>query len=178
MSNIQRLLLINALFVLTILPPRCASWGLEIHDCSLGLEAIDDVIDAAAEKWPEVHDISQRLDIICLPPGIRGIANYNNCQQDVLACSRRPGSDTMRAIILVANDVPVDIVLGHELLHLVAMQRGVVGGCYRHKPECWDWNAVEELQQLAMDVGDCVRGECVCVAEDGSKDFATECASP
>lgn len=178
MTGFRRFLLVIFLFVLTLSPPRCVYWGVETYDCSLGLDDIDAVLAAATEKWPEAERIAARLDIMCEPPGVQGIANFNNCKQEVLACSWRLGSDSQRAGIMVVNDVPVDVLLGHEMLHLVAWERGFPDGCYDHTPDCWDWEAVEELQQLAMDPGDCVRGECVCVAEDGSKDFASECSFP
>lgn len=174
MKDIKRLVTVIFVFVFTLVPPDCVYWGMQTRDCTQGLDDIDDVMDAAAGFWPEVEELRDRLDVVCKPSEDLTVSCLD---ADSVACSLRAGNDLNRAVIYVDDRAPVDVLLGHELLHLVAWQRGVAGGCHDHTPDCWDWGAVKQLQDLGTDIGDCVKGECACEQEDGLVRFSKECLS-
>jgi hypothetical protein len=117
----------------------CASWGLRSFD--IDDDAVVIGATAAAERWPEVAPIVDRLDVFGYPRARLATACRAPETVIVEGCALWPGSELARGRILVANDVDVveiAAIVEHELQHLRPSVWALDDACGDHRAECWE----------------------------------------
>lgn len=113
------------------------SWGPAVFDCDEEMAKVG--MAEAIHRWPDVEPVVQRLDVFCVSRfDIQSIAYCGRSgARDIDACTMKIGSSLGRARIYVADDVPVDAAVVHEMQH--AHLWGEPDACASHSPACgWE----------------------------------------
>lgn len=115
--------------ILTVLLSSCTGWGTSQFDC------VDDGVDrglaAAARAWPEVADIPERLDLMCLP--LEDLQDREHCDNPTAECCTMwlGGKILARARIYASTTESARACAIHELAH------ARTNPCLDHDPACW-----------------------------------------
>jgi hypothetical protein len=95
-----------------------------------------EALAAAAERWPETADVSQRLDVFC----VADATTFQTCGRalaaDPVACTAWLGGGPYRARVYVDDDVSVSAALTHEAQHWHLMMLNGDEGCPSHDAAC------------------------------------------
>ncbi len=142
--NFKRIVSALSLILLTACNP-----GLQLIDCTKGVEDVEEVLARGAAVDPVVEEISRRLDLICVSH--EEIATEKYCWRDVDGCTVQLGTPPgewnpkWRAIVPVANDRSTARVTAHEIQHWIQWNEPT-RGCPGHTDDCWDWELEAELK--------------------------------
>lgn len=115
----------------------------------------------AAEKWPDVADISDRTDVFCVSRD--QLLSVSRCgmstvrKDTMTSCAMWPGTSAAhRGRIYIQNDVDAAKGSLHEISHLRPKTWKDPSGCQEHEASCgWDKAGFDELSAAI----DAVRGD-------------------
>lgn len=104
-------------------------------------DGVADAVDEVVERWPEVADVADRMDVHCVPRD--RIDTFSRCgrspAEDPEACTMWLGtSPVYRGRMYVVADESLSAFIRHEAQHWHLLLQSD-DGCDTHTPDCgWE----------------------------------------
>lgn len=131
---VPAVLLVVSVVLLAATMVLAACEPVRLYDCVD--DGADEAIAAAVERWPDVADVSSRLDVFC----VDDTTTFQTCGRalaaDPVACTAWIGGGPYRARVYVDDDVSVSAALTHEAQHWHLMLINGDEGCPSHDAAC------------------------------------------